>query len=172
MGNRGQRLVGEASRFLAVGGVATVVALVLFNLLLHGFWVFDRPILDNHPLWAYILANTVGMLISYRGTRRWAFRDRSTSHPDGGRTAFVAINILTMAIPVALLWFTRNVLGRTDPFFDNLSANVVGLGLGTIARFYLFRTWVFRHPELAGGPLDVTAARARARHDRARPPAP
>ncbi len=148
MGRRWKRLLGEASRFLAVGGVATAVALFLFNLLLHGYWVVEPP-LGNHPLWAYIIANFVGMLISYRGTRSWAFKNREPVHADGGRTAFLLINIATMAIPVALLWFSRNVLGLTDPLSDNISANVVGLGAGTAARFYLFRRWVFRHPDLA-----------------------
>lgn len=148
MGRRWKRLLGEASRFLAVGGVATAVALFLFNLLLHGYWIVEPP-LGNHPLWAYVVANTVGMVISYRGTRSWAFRNREPVHADGGRTAFVLINVVTMAIPVALLWFSRNVLGLTDPVSDNLAANVIGLGAGTAARFYLFRTWVFRHPHLA-----------------------
>ncbi|MCB0907842.1 MAG: GtrA family protein, partial [Nocardioidaceae bacterium] len=125
MGRRWKRLLGEAGRFLAVGGVATAVALFLFNLLLHGYWVVEPP-LGSHPLWAYIIANFVGMLISYRGTRSWAFKNREPVHADGGRTAFLLINIATMAIPVGLLWFSRNVLGLTDPLSDNISANVVG----------------------------------------------
>lgn len=159
MGRRWQRLAGEASRFLAVGGVATLVSLFLFNLLLHGYWLWHRPLLADHPLWAYVVANTVGMSISYRGTRSWAFRTRETRHVDGGRTAFVAINALTMAIPLGLLWFSRNVLGLTDPLSDNIAANVVGLGLGTVARFYLFRQWVFGHPERAGGGTEVASRR-------------
>jgi putative flippase GtrA len=155
MGRRWRRLLGEASRFLAVGGVATLVAFILFNLLVHGYWVLDQPPLTDHPLWAYIIANTVGMLVSYRGTRSWAFRDRPTRHADGGRTAFVAINLVTMTLPIGCLWFSRNVFGLTDPLSDNLAANVVGLGMGTAARFYLFRTWVFRHPELVGTRIDV-----------------
>lgn len=169
---RWHRLVGEATRFLAVGGVATLVALFLFNLLLHGFWVIKEPPLGDHPLWAYIVANAVGMVISYRGTRSWAFRHRRTAHPDGGRTAFVVINLVTMSIPVGFLWVSRNVLHQTDPFSDNLAANVLGLGAGTAARFYLFRTWVFRHPELAGGPLDLTATRDGSTSDPTPPAAP
>ncbi|MFN8193537.1 MAG: GtrA family protein [Nocardioidaceae bacterium] len=172
MGRRGRRLLVEASRFLAVGGLATLVAFVLFNLLVHGYWVFDHPVLNDHPLSAYVIANFVGMVISYRGTRSWAFKHRETSHADGGRTAFVLINIVTMAFPIACLWFSRNVLGHNDPFWDNLSANVVGLGLGTAARFYLFRTWVFRHPELAGSRLDVTSPTDRSTSDRAPRSAP
>lgn len=169
MGRRWQRLVGEASRFLAVGGVATVVALFLFNLLVHGFWVFDRPPLNNHPLWAYVAANSVGMVVSYRGTRSWAFKHREPVHADGGRTAFVAINLVTMTLPIACLWLSRSALGLDGPLADNVAANVVGLGLGTAARFWLFRALVFRRPAGVG---EVSASRGRSTSGPAPPGAP
>ena len=93
-----------------------------------------------------MLANTVGMVVSYRGSRNWAFRDRPPRHADGGRMAFVVINLATMPLPIGCLWISRNVLGLDDPFSDNISANVIGLLLGLAARFYLFRTFVFRRP--------------------------
>ena len=37
MGERWQRFAGEVGRFLAVGLLATIVALILFNFLVHGF---------------------------------------------------------------------------------------------------------------------------------------
>lgn len=162
MGKRWQRLAAEISKFLAVGGVATVVSLVLFNFLVHGFSTAYEPVMAGSPMLALVIANLVGMAVSYRGTRSWAFRHREPVHADGGRTAFFAINVATMGIPVACLWFSRNVLGLDDPFSDNLSANVVGLGLGTAARFYLYRTWVFRHPQTPGLPAAVLERTAQA----------
>jgi hypothetical protein len=47
---------------------------------------------------------------------------------------------------VGCLAFSRNVLGLDDPISDNLSANVVGLFLGLVSRFYLFRVVIFRSP--------------------------
>jgi hypothetical protein len=38
------------------------------------------------------------------------------------------------------------VLGLTDPLSDNIAANVVGLGLGTAARFWAFRRFIFLSP--------------------------
>jgi len=146
MGSRWQRLLAEASRFLAVGGVATIVALFLFNFLVHGLSTGHRALLADHVIVAYVLANTVGMVVSYRGSRNWAFRDRPPRHADGGRAAFVIINLVTMSLPIGCLWFSRNVLGLDDPYSDNLSANVIGLAMGLVARFYLFRTYVFRRP--------------------------
>lgn len=137
------RLAGEIWRYLAVGLAATSVAVLLFNLLVHGFSTRFVAPLNGYPITGYVLANLVGTAISYRGTRLWAFRHRDTRHPDGGRTAFVVISVATMAFPMACLWVTRTVLGLDDPLSDNISANVVGLAIGNAARFVLTRQFVF-----------------------------
>lgn len=146
MSSRGQRLFAEVSRFLAVGGVATIVAFVIFNLLVHGFNTGEHALLPNQPILAYVIANTVGMAVSFTGSRHYTFRDRPSRHADGGISAYVIINVATMALPIACLAFSRDVLGRDDPLSDNIAANVIGLALGLGARFYLFRTYVFRRP--------------------------
>jgi putative flippase GtrA len=145
MGRRWQRLAAEASKFLTVGGLATLVAFVLFNALVHGYFGGPGP-LNQQPIVAFVLANTVGMVVSYRGSRSWAFRDREAVGPAGGRLAFVVINTASMLIPIGCLAFTRYVLGLTDPLSDNIAANVVGLGLGTAARFWAFRRFIFLSP--------------------------
>jgi putative flippase GtrA len=86
------------------------------------------------------------MLVSYQLSRDWAFRHRPPVHPDGGRTAFFVINLVTMPLAIACLWVSRHVLGLTDPFSDNVAGNVVGQLIGQVARFYLFRKFVFRKP--------------------------
>ena len=157
MSDRTQRLIAEVGRFLAVGLVATIVALILFNFLVHGFGTMDSAWLNDRPEAAYVLANAVGMVISFRGTKVWAFRDRRTNHADGGVVAFVVINLATMLIPITCLWVSRG-LGLDDPISDNISANVVGLALGNAARFFLFREFVFLRvddPELV---LDLELA--------------
>lgn len=131
------------SKFLTVGALATVVSFVLFNFLVHGWRVDSDPWLGGNPQLGYVLANLVGMVISFRGTRDWAFRTRAVRHSDGGRTAFLVINLVTMLIPMTFLWFSRNVLGLADPYSDNIAANVLGLGVGTAVRFALFRQYVF-----------------------------
>ncbi|WP_165355061.1 GtrA family protein [Nocardioides oleivorans] len=146
VGSRHQRVLAELGRFLTVGGVATVVAFVLFNGLVHGWGAGDRALLSDRPVLAYVLANTVGMVISYRGARSWAFRDRPPRQADGGRVAYVLINLVTMSLPIACLVVSRDVLGLDDPVSDNIAANVIGLALGLGARFYLFRRFVFRRP--------------------------
>jgi len=146
VGERWQRFAAEVGRFLAVGLLATIVALILFNLLVHGFNTGGSALLNGQPEVAYVLANAVGMAISYRGTKLWAFKHRESRHADGGLAAFVGINLLTMLIPITCLFLSRDVLGFDDPLSDNISANVVGLGLANAARFFLFRGLVFRRP--------------------------
>lgn len=146
MSDRTQRFIAEVGRFLVVGGAATVVALILFNLLVHGFNTGDHAMLRDEPILAYVLANSVGMGVSYYGSRHWAFRDRPPVTSDGGLTSFVGINLLTMLIPIGCLAISRDVLHLDDPISDNVSANVIGLVLGLAARFALFRSFVFKRP--------------------------
>ena len=79
--------------------------------------------------------------------RHWAFGHREIRHPVRSLVRFVALGALTMAIPVVCLAMSRYLLGRSDPWSDNISANVIGLGLGTAARFWVFRRYVFVHPD-------------------------
>jgi putative flippase GtrA len=142
---RRTRLLGEAVRFMMVGGIATAVAFVLFNGLVHGFFRGAGP-MNGQPIPAYVIANTVGMLISYELSRRWTFRHRTSDHADGGFTAYVVINAVTMLLPIGCLYVTRSVLGWDSAIADNVSANVVGVIMGQIARFFLFRKFVFGRP--------------------------
>jgi putative flippase GtrA len=136
----------EIGRFMVTGGLSTLTSFLVFNFLAHGLYITSHPWLVKHAIPAFIIANVCGMLVSYRLSRHWAFRHRPPVHPDGGRTAFFAINLITMPLAIACLWVSRHVLGLTDPLSDNLAGNVVGQLLGQVARFYLFRRYVFRQP--------------------------
>ena len=131
---------------------------MIFNGLVHGYLGGPGP-MNYDPLVAFVIANTVGMVVSYRGSRSWAFRHREAVGVAGGRLAFIVINVVSMAIPLACLSFTRYVLGRSDPVADNVAANVIGLGLGTMARFWAIRRFIFRNPVVPEGlePLELAA---------------
>jgi putative flippase GtrA len=159
MGRRLKRLGAEIAKFLAVGGVATVVALVIFNGLVHGYFGKPGGPMKNLPLEAFVIANTVGMVVSYRGSRSWAFQHREAVGPAGGRVAYFIINTLSMAIPLACLTFSRYVLDRSDPVADNIAANGVGLVLGTAVRFLAIRQFIFLHPAKAAQVRERAALR-------------
>ncbi len=146
MASRVRRLRAELGKYAAVSGVATLVAVLLFNLSVHGFGMDSSAPLSGQPYLAYVLAHSVGMVISYHGSRSWAFRHRPPTHADGGWTAYAVINVATMVLPVACLWFSRGVLSLDGPVADNVSANLIGAVLGLGARFYLFRIFVFKRP--------------------------
>jgi putative flippase GtrA len=139
-------LVVEIGRFMVTGGLSTLASFTVFNFLAHGLYLTSNPWLGDHPLTSLVLANLVGMVVSYQLSRNWAFRDRPPVHADGGRTAFFLINLVTMPFAVVTLWFSRHVLGLTDPLSDNVFGNVIGALIGQFARFYLFRKYVFRTP--------------------------
>ncbi len=141
----------EAASFSVVNVVATVVAIVLFNLLVHGWpMVFNPGPLNGWPVTAWFIANCIGMAISFYGSRRFAFRHRRPSGPGGGALIFAAVNLASFVIPMGCLWFTRNVLDWQSALADNVSANVVGAALGMLFRFWAFRRFVFKKRRSAG----------------------
>jgi putative flippase GtrA len=89
--------------------------------------------------------------VAYLGLRMWAFAHPDTRDPLSGLPRFFVLAVVTMAIPLLCLWFSRYVLGLSSPWADNISANVVGLTLGTAARFWLFRRYVFDTVERGDG---------------------
>ena len=138
----GRRLLGEVVRFFGVGGLATAVSFVGFNALVHGLFLGVAP-LSGLPILAFLLANVAAGWVAYVGMRTWAFQDRDVSDPVAGMVKFFALGALTMVIPVMCLWTSRYVLGFTTAVADNVSANVIGLGLGAAVRFWVFRRYVF-----------------------------
>lgn len=139
---RAWTLVREVLRFLTVGGLATVVSFLGFNALVHGTLVGAAPLAEQ-PIAAYVLVNVVAGVVAYAGMRLWAFRDRDAGDPVEGVVRFFVLGAATMLIPVLCLAFSRYVLGLTGLRADNISANVIGLGLSTAARFWVFRRFVF-----------------------------
>ncbi len=145
MGARLRRLGGEAAKFSAVNVVATFVAVVLFNVLVHGVAGLSRPgPLNGWPVTSWFLANCVGMAISFYGSRRFAFKHRRPSGLGGGALNYALVNLASFVIPMACLWVTRNVMDWNSAIADNVSANVVGAFLGMLFRFWAFRRFVFK----------------------------
>ncbi|MDA8435753.1 MAG: GtrA family protein [Actinomycetales bacterium] len=144
---RVEHLVHEVAKFGIVGLVALVVDVGLFNLL--RFAGGEGPMYDK-PLTAKIVSVSVATTVAYFGNRYWTFRHRGRTSFGREYLLFFVLNGVGLAISVGCLWLSHYALGFTSPLADNISANVIGLGLGTLFRFWSYRRWVF--------PEDVEAA--------------
>ncbi len=126
-------------RFGAVGGVAFLVDAGLFNLLRFG----PGELLEAKPVTAKIISVTVATLVAWIGNRYWAFANTRTSSRTRELVTFGAVNVAGMLIAVGCLTVSHYVLGLTSPLADNVSANGVGLVLGTAFRYAAYRWFVF-----------------------------
>ena len=134
----------DAAGFTAVNVAATVLALGAFNLLVHGVrgW-FDGP-MNDRPLSAYVVANSLGMLVSFMGLRHYVYRHRKPMGPGGGFVNYAVVNLISFLFPMALLWVSRNLLDQHSVIADNIAGNVVGAGIAMVFRFWAFRRFVFK----------------------------
>ena len=133
-------LYREVAKFGIVGLTALVVDIGLFNYLRFAGGeghMYDRPIS------AKIVSVSVATLVAYFGNRYWTFRHRGRTHMSRELAMFFLLNGIAMGIAIGCLYISHYVLGFTSALADNLSANVIGLGLGTMFRFWSYRKWVF-----------------------------
>jgi putative flippase GtrA len=135
-----RRLSPELVRFGTVGAVAFLVDVGGFNLLRYGGG--NGP-LHERPLTAKAISTVIATLVAYVGNRWWTYRTHPRGHPAREYLTFFGLNAVGLAIALAVLAFTHYVLDLTSPLSDNIAANVVGLGLGTIFRFWSYRRFVF-----------------------------
>jgi putative flippase GtrA len=139
---RNRHLLDEVMKFGLVGTAGYVVDVAVFNLLRFDGGNWPAP-LAHKPVTAKIISVCVATMVTYLGNRHWTWRDRSRRGVSREVTAFLLLNGIGMAIAVACLAFSHYVLGYTSALADNIAANVVGLALGTLFRFWSYRTFVF-----------------------------
>jgi putative flippase GtrA len=129
----------ELMKFGSVGAIAYIVNLGLFNLLVH----FPISPLDDRPVTGSLLAGIVSILVAYFGNRFWTWKDRPRRAMSREITLFFVINGIGILMSAAVLFISRYILGFQSALADNIAANVIGIGLGTIFRFWSYRVWVF-----------------------------
>lgn len=144
-----RRLYKEAAKFGAVGIVCAVVDLGVFN----GLSITGAP-LHTHPITARAISVLIATIVSYIGNRWWTWRDRERSSLAREYSLFFVINLVGLAINLGILAFAEYGLGWHSGIERNV-ANLVGIGIGTLVRFFAYRRWVFMEsaplsPEPAG----------------------
>jgi putative flippase GtrA len=160
---RVEHLVHEVAKFGLVGVLGLVVDLPIYNWL-----VFDNPLvvgdsgdgmLHHKPVTAKVISVTAATIATYLGNRHWTWRHRERSGLHREYALFFILNGIGLLIASGCLAFSRYVLDLHTQLADNIAANVIGLGLGTLFRFWSYRRWVFRE-EIALDEAEYTEARS------------
>jgi len=148
----------EVFMFLAVGGVGYVVDVVAFN-------VFQsvEPFRALDPAYARTMAVVLAILVNYVGNRAWTWRDVASDDRRRELSLFFVFSLVGFGFSLAALLVSHDVLGFTSRLSDNIAANVIGLGLGAVFRFWTYRRFVFRAPRVASGVTARSGTRAPAR---------
>ncbi|MGQ0632300.1 MAG: GtrA family protein [Sporichthyaceae bacterium] len=143
---RVEHLIHELAKFGVVGAIAYVVDITTFNLLRAG----DGPMNDK-PLTAKIISTVLATTVAFIGNRQWTFRHRERTNVRREYILFFALNAVALVIALSCLGISHYLLGFTSPLADNISANVIGMALGTVFRFWAYRRFVFTEPVVVGG---------------------
>jgi putative flippase GtrA len=134
---RFRQLINEAAKFGVVGAIAFVITTVGANLL-H----FQAGL---GPLKSPIIATIVATIVAYAGNRYWTFRNREGSTMGREFLVFFALNGVGLGIQLAIIGLTYYVLGLQDKLSYNV-ALILGIGLGTLFRFWSYRRFVWLAP--------------------------
>lgn len=132
---RWRTLIGEIWRFGLVGIANIGVNFVVFNVLV-------LALFTGSELKANVVATVVATTSSYLMNRIWTFRHRRTSRIPREYVLFFVFNALALGIELAVMGVAKYGLGLTALWALNV-AKVLGLGMGTVFRFWTYRTFVF-----------------------------
>jgi putative flippase GtrA len=131
----------EVITFLTVGALGYVVDIGAFNALRSA-----PGLATADPSFARILAVGLAMVVTYLGNRLVTWRGRSRGDRRREIGLFVTFNMVGLALSVITLVISHDLLGLTSRLADNISANGIGLALGTLFRYWSYRRFVFASP--------------------------
>jgi putative flippase GtrA len=146
-------LAREVGKFGTVGAISFVIDTVIFNLMLGA---------GAETLVAKLVSTVIATTIAFLGNRFWTWRHRSHANMARQYTLFFVLNAVGLGIGLGCLAISHYALGAIWPAFqsrlaDNISAQLVGTGAGTLFRFWSYRRFVF--PDTADRPeTDETSA--------------
>ncbi len=132
----------ELVKFGAVGLVAFVVDISVFNLMRTGI-IGGSHGLPEKPLTAKTISVVAATVVAWLGNRYWTFRHRRRASRRREFALFGIMNVGGLLIALSCLAFSHYALGLTSALADNIAGNGVGLGLGTLFRFWAYRRFVF-----------------------------
>ena len=129
--------VAELAKFGTVGVLSLVIDVAVFNAVLH---VLDKP------LTAKVIAAVLSATNAFLLNRAWSFKDRVRTDVRREYGVFFVLNAVGLSMSLLCLAVSHYVLGFDSRLADNISANGVGLVLGTSFRFWSYRRFVWAEP--------------------------
>ncbi|WP_049576152.1 GtrA family protein [Streptomyces sp. SBT349] len=126
----------EAAKFGTVGAFGFLVNVLVFNLC--------GQAAGLAPVRSGVIATTAAICTNYLGNRYWTYRHRDKTGRSREAGLFLLFSCVGMVIENGALALSHYGFGFTSPLADNLAKNVIGLGIGSLFRFWSYRTWVFR----------------------------
>ncbi|HEX6871995.1 MAG TPA: GtrA family protein [Micromonosporaceae bacterium] len=132
-------LTHELAKFGTIGLINVFVNMGVSNLL----WL---TVLRGGELKAKAVAAIVATTCAYFMNRHWTYRDRPKSTLRREYSLFFFFNAVGMLIEISTVGIAKYGLHQTHVLALNFSM-VVGIGLGTLFRFWAYRTHVFK-PEV------------------------
>jgi putative flippase GtrA len=145
-------LAKELSAFGVVGFINLFVDIGLFNWLHFGVGL--------GPTTAKVISTGVATTSAYFMNRHWSFSHRARTGLAREYSLFFGLNGIALLIGVAINDTTYYLLSRTDHLSMNV-ANLLGIGVGTVFRFWAYKRWVFLAP-VTTQPDDAKKARTAA----------
>ncbi len=142
------RVLRYAVKFGVVGLIGFVIDVGLFNLLRLG--VFGDGHVFQTAIGAKVLSTSVAIAANWVGNRYWTFREHRRRDVVQEFAEYVVVSVGGLLIGLLCLWVSHHVLGFTSLLADNIAANVIGLALGTLFRFLLYRFWIWGHHRAPG----------------------
>lgn len=132
--------VKRIAKFGAVGGIAFIVDVAVFNLLCH---VGSNPLLQDDPFLAKAISTLIAIFLTWLGNRLWTFRGRGRTERAREFAVYFVLSLVGLGISLLCLWVSRSILGLDSPWADNVAANVIGLVAGSAFKFWSYQSFVF-----------------------------
>ncbi len=135
---------GMLARFGVVGLAGVVVNLGVFNALRLGPLGPNDSVGgdDDRVVTAKVVATVISILFAWVAHRGWTFKGQRRHRPAKELALFGAVNAVAIVVEAGLVALTHHGFGWTSLLADNASS-LVGIGLGTIVRYFGFTVLVF-----------------------------
>jgi putative flippase GtrA len=126
--------VAEITKFGLIGLINTALDFAILNALHFGLGV--------GPLTSKCVSTVIAATTSYFMNRHWTFRHRARSGMRREYTLFFVLNLVGLLIGLICIGVVRYGFDNDSAAAINI-ANLVGLVIGTVFRFWSYRRWVF-----------------------------